>query len=166
MPKNWCPWIVGLEKTLESLLNSKEVKPVNLKGNNPWVIIGRTDAKAEAPILWLPDANSWLIGKDLDPGQDWGQEEKGVTEDEIVGWHHQINVHESESPPGDSERQGNMVCCSSWGCKECLETWLRKWTMTTTGQGQEIKNICNWRTNKWIMIKWFQNFMKKQTHRY
>ena len=117
VPKNWCPRIEGLEETLESLLDSKEIKPVNLKGNQPWIFIRRTDAEAEAPLAtWC---ESWLIGRDPDSGQDWGQEEKGATEDEIVGWHYQINGHESELLPGDSEGQGNLVCCSSWGCKEC-----------------------------------------------
>ena len=85
-----------LEKTLESLLDSKEIKPVNLKGNQSWIFIGRTDAEAEAPILWPPDVKNWLTGKDPDAGKDWSQEEKGTTEDEMVGWHHQLNGHESE----------------------------------------------------------------------
>ena len=88
------------------------------KGNQSWIFIGRTDAKAEAPIPWPADAMSWLIGKDPDAGTDWGQEEKGVTEDEMVGWHHWLNGHESEQTPGDSEGQGSLVCCSSWGHKE------------------------------------------------
>ena len=92
-PKNWCFWIV-LEKTLESFLDSKEIKPVNPKGNQPWIFIGRTDAEAEAPILWPPDVKSQLTGKDPDSGEDWRQEEKEVTEDEMVGWHHWFNGHE------------------------------------------------------------------------
>ena len=87
-PKKWVFQIVVLEKTLKSHLYIKEIKPVNPKGNQPWVFIGKTDAEAEAPILWPPDAKSWLIGKDSDAGKDWGQKEKGVTEDEMVGWHH------------------------------------------------------------------------------
>ena len=90
-PKNWCFWIVMLEKTLESSLNSKDIKPVNPKGNQPWIFIGRTDAETEAPVLWPPDTKSRLIGKDPDAGKDWGQEEKGATEHEMVGWHHQLN---------------------------------------------------------------------------
>ena len=86
--KNWSFWIVVLEKTLENPLKCKEIKPVNHKGSQPWIFIGRTDAEAEAPILWPPDLRSWLIGKDLDAEKDWGQEEKGMTEDEMVGWHH------------------------------------------------------------------------------
>ena len=101
--KNWCFWTVVLKKTLESPLDCKEIKPVNPKGNQPWIFIGRTDAEAEAPILWPLKAKSWLIGKDPDSGKDWGQEEKGATEDEVVGWHHQVNGHESEQTPGDSE---------------------------------------------------------------
>ena len=96
MLKNWCFGIMVLEKTLESPLNCKEIQPVNLKGNQSWIFIGRTDAETEIPILWPPDTKSWLIGKDPDAGKDWGQEEKGVTEDEMVGWHHQCNGHEFE----------------------------------------------------------------------
>ena len=116
--KNWCFWIVVLEKTLESPLDSKEIKPVNPKGNQPWMFIGRTDAEAEDLILWPPDANSQLIGKDPDAGKDWGQEEKGVTEDEMVRWHHQLTGHKFEQTTGDSEGQGSLVCCGPWGHKE------------------------------------------------
>ena len=115
--------IVVLEKTLESPLDSKEIKPVNPKGNQPWTFIGRTDA--EAPILWPPDAKSWLIGKDPDAGKDWGQEEKGVTEDEMVGWHHRLNEHEFEQTLGDSEGQGSLARCSLRAHKELGTTeWL------------------------------------------
>ena len=106
------------EKTLENPLDSKEIEPVNPKGNQPWIFIGRTDAEAEAPILWPLDVKSWLIGKDSDAGKDWEQEEKGMTEDEMVGWHHQLNEHEFEQTPGDSEGQGSLACCSPWGHKE------------------------------------------------
>ena len=92
--KNWCFQTVVLEKTLESSLDSREIKPINPKGNQPWIFTGRTDAKAEAPILWPPDAKKWLIGKGPDAGKDWGQEEKWTTEDEMVGWHHWFNGHE------------------------------------------------------------------------
>ena len=93
-PKNWCFWTVVLEKTLESPLDGKEIQPVHPKGNQSWVFIGRTDAEAETPILWPPNAKSWLICKDPDAGKDWRHEEKGMTEDEMVGWHHQLNGHE------------------------------------------------------------------------
>ena len=115
--KNWCFWTVGLEKTLESPLDCKEIKSVHPKGNQPW-FIGRTDTEAEAPILWPPDVKSWLIRKDPDAGKDWGQEEKGLTEDEMVGWHHQLNGHEFEQAPGVGDGQGNLVCCSLWSGKE------------------------------------------------
>ena len=110
--------IVVLEKTLESPLDSKEIKPVNPKGNQPWIFIGRTDAEAEAPILWSPDVKSQPIGKDPDAGKDWGQEEKGVIEDEMVGWHHWLSGHEFEQTLGDSEGQGSLARCSLWGGKE------------------------------------------------
>ena len=95
-PKNWCFWTVMLEKTLESPSDCKEIQPVHPKGDQSWVFIGRTDAEAETPVLWPPDAKSWLIGKEPDAGRDWGQEEKGTTEDEMAGWHHQLDGHEFE----------------------------------------------------------------------
>ena len=94
VPKNWCFWTVVLEKTLESPLDCKEIQPVHPKGDQSWMFFGRTDAEAETPILWLPDVKSWLIWKDPDDGKDWGQEEEGMTEDEMVGWHHQLYGHE------------------------------------------------------------------------
>ena len=125
MPKNWCFWTVVLEKTLESPLNCKEIKPVHSKGNQPWIIIGRTDAEAEAPILWPSDAKSWLIRKDPDVGKDWRQEEKVMTEDEVVGWHHWLNRHESEQALGVGDGQGSLARCCQLGCKESDTTeWL------------------------------------------
>ena len=100
MPKNWCFWTVVLEKTLESPLGCKEIQPVHPKGNQSWMSIGRTDAEADTPILWPPDLKKWFIGKDPDAGKDWRQEEKGMTEDKIVEWHHQIDGHEFEEAPG------------------------------------------------------------------
>ena len=105
-PKNWCFWIVVLEKTLESPLDCKEIQPVHSEGDQPWDFIGGNDAKAEAPVLWPPHAKSWLIGKDSDAGRDWGQVEKGTTEDEMVGWHHGLDGRESEWIPGDGDGQG------------------------------------------------------------
>ena len=116
--KNWCFWTVVLEKTLESPLDCKEIKAVNPKGNQSWIFIGRTDVEAETPILWPPDAKNWLIKKDPDAGKDWRQEEKGTTEDEMVGWHHWLNGHEFEQVPGAGNGQGNLACCSPWGHKE------------------------------------------------
>ena len=110
--KLWC-W-----RRLQSPLDCKEIKPVNPKGNQSWIFIGRTDAAAEAPILCTPDVKSQLIGKDPDAGKNWGQEQKGVTEDEMVGWHHGLNGHEFEQMPGNSEGQESLACCSPWGCKE------------------------------------------------
>ena len=107
----WC-W------RLESPLDCKEIQPVNHKGNQPWLFFGRTDAEAEAPILWPPHVKSQLIVKDPDAGKDWGQEEKGMTEDEMVGWHHWLNEHEFEWALGDGEGQGSLTCCSPWCHKE------------------------------------------------
>ena len=116
-PKNWCFQTVVLEKTLENLLDCKEIQPVHPKVNQSWIFIGRTDAEAETPILWPLNVKSRLIGKDPDAGKYWGKEVKGVTEDEMVGWHHQLNGHESEQTLGDSEGHGSLACCSPWGCK-------------------------------------------------
>ena len=116
--KNQCFQTVVLGKTLESPLDNKETKPVNPKENQPWIFFGRTDAEAEAPILWPPVAKSRLIGKDLDAGKGWRWEEKRVAEDEMVGWYHQLNGHESEQPPGDSGGQRSLASCSPWGTKE------------------------------------------------
>ena len=124
MPKNWCFWTVVLEKTFESPLDCMEIKPVNPKGNQSWIFTGRTDAEAEAPILWPPDMKNWLIGKDPDAGKDWRQEEKGTTEIEMVGCHHQFNGHEFDQAPGNGEGQGSLASCSQWGCKE-LDTTER-----------------------------------------
>ena len=125
VPKNWCFQTVVLEKTLESPLDRKEIKPVNPKGNQPWVFTGRTDAEAETPILWPFYAKSQLIGKDPDAGKDWRQEEKGMTEDETVGWHHQLNGHEFEQTSRDGEGQGGLACCSPRGHEELHMTqWL------------------------------------------
>ena len=125
-PKNWCFWTVVLEKTLESHLGFKEIQPVHPKGNQSWIVIGRTDAEAETPILWPPNVKNWLIGKDPDVRKDWRQEEKGMTEDEMVGWHHWFYGHEFEPTPRGSKGQGSLVCCSPWGPKS--QTWLSNWT--------------------------------------
>ena len=125
--KNWCFLTLVPEKTLESTLDSKEIKPVNTKGNQPWTLIERTDAKAEAPILLPPDAKSRLTGKDLGAGKDWGPEEKGATEDEMVGWHYQLHGCESEQISGDSEGQGSLAYCSPWGRKELDMTEGLNW---------------------------------------
>ena len=134
-PKNWCFWTVVLEKTLESPLDCKEIQLVHPKGNQSWVFIGRTDAKAETPILWSPHVKSWLIGKDADAGRDRGQEEKGTieeeketTEDEMAGLHHQLDGREFEWTPGVGNGQGGLECCSSWVCKESDTTEWLNWT--------------------------------------
>ena len=127
-PKNWCFWTVVLEKTLESPLDCKEIQPVHRKGDQSWVFIGRTDAEAETLMLWPPHAKSWLIGKDPDAGRDLGQGEKGTMEDEMAGWHHQLDGPEFEWTPGDGDGQGGLVCCNSWGHKESDMTEQLNWT--------------------------------------
>ena len=112
--KNWCFWTVVLDKTLEIPLDWKGIKPVNSRGNQCWIFIGRTDAEAQASILWPPVVKNWLIGKDPDTGKDWKQEEKGLTEDEMVGWHHQLDGNELEQAPGVGDGQESLACCSPW----------------------------------------------------
>ena len=131
-PKNWCFWTVMLEKTLESPLDCKEIKPIYLKGNQSCIFIGRTDGEAEAPILWSPYAKKWLIGKDPDAGKDWRQEGKGMKEEgkgmkkeEMVEWYHWFDQHEFEQAPGVDDEQGSLACCSAWGGKELdMTEWL------------------------------------------
>ena len=113
--KNWCFWTVVLEKSLESPLDCKEIKPVNPKGNWSWIFTGRTDAEAETPILWPFDVKSQLTGKDPNAGKDWRQEEKGTTEDKMVGWHYWLEGHEFEQAQGVDDGQENLACCSPWG---------------------------------------------------
>ena len=120
--KNWCFWTVVLEKTLESPLDCKDIKPVHPKRNQFWIFIGRTDAEAEAPIFWPPDAKNWLIRKDPEAGKDWRQEKKGTTEPDMVARHHQLNGHEFEQTLGVGDGQGSLTCCSPWGHKESDKT--------------------------------------------
>ena len=127
-PKNWCFWTMVLEKTLEGPLDCKEIQPVNSKGNQSWIFIGKTDTEAETPIFWPPDAKSWLIWKDPDVGKDWRQKEKGTAEDEMAGWHHWLNGLESEWTLGIGDGQGGLACCDSWGCRELDMTEWLNWT--------------------------------------
>ena len=143
-PKNWCFWTVVFEKTLESLwllvlektleslisLDCKEIKPINLKGNQSWIFIRRANAKAEALILGLPNVKKWPTGKDHDAGKDWRLEEKGTTGDKMVGWHHRFHGHESEQAPGVGNGQGGLACCSLWGHKESDTTEWLNWTLS------------------------------------
>ena len=118
-----------LEKTLESPLDCKEIKPVNPKEKQPWIFIGRTDAEAEAPVLWPPHVKNWLIGKDPDVEKDWGQEERGMTEDEMVGWHHQLSWHGFKQTSQVGDGQGSLACCSPWGHKELDMTEQLSWIL-------------------------------------
>ena len=143
-PKNWCLWTVVLETTLESPLDCKEIQPVHSEGDQSWVFIGRTDAKAATLILWPPHAKSWLTAKDPDAGRDWAQEEKGTTEDEMAGWHQWLDGHEFEWTLGVGDGQGGLACCDSWGLKELdmterlnwigltFKTWILIWYKTKT----------------------------------
>ena len=144
-PKNWCFWTVVLEKILESPLDCKEIQPVHLKGSGSWVFIGRTDVEAETPILGPPDAKSWLIWKDPAAGKDWGQEEKGTTEDEMAGWHQWLNGHGFVWTLGVGDGQGGLVCRGSWGHKESDTTEWLNWTELALG--------C-WVQECWVWGRW------------
>ena len=133
-PKNWCFWIVMLEKTLESPLDCTEIQPVLPKEDQSWVFIARTNVEAETLKLWPPHAKSWLIGKDPDAGTDWGQEEKGTTEDEMFGWHHRLDGCGSELTPGVGDGPGGLACCGWWGHND----WT--WTMSTMNGHDEQLN--------------------------
>ena len=137
VPKKWCFQIVMLKKTLESTLDCKEIKPVHPKGDQLWVFVGRTDAEAEAPILWPPDMKNWLILKDPDARKAWGQEEKGVTEDDMVGWHHRFNGHEFEQVPGVGNGQGGLA----WCCKELDMTEQLNWSTLLDSMLQVISHF-------------------------
>ena len=130
VPKNWCFWTVMLEKTFESPLDCKEIQPVHPKWDQSWVLIVKADVEAETPILWPPDGKNWLIWKDSVAGKDWRWEEKGTTEDEMVGWHHWLNGHEFEQVPGVGDGQGGLAFCSPWGCKESGTTEQLNWNCT------------------------------------
>ena len=130
VPRNWCFWPAVLEKTLESPLDGKKIQPVNPKGNQPWIFLGRTDAEAESSILWPCDTKNWFFGKDPEAGKDWRQEEKGTTENEIVRWHHRLDGHEFEQAPGVGDGQGILVSCSPWGSQRARSDWATElnWT--------------------------------------
>ena len=134
---DWCFQIVVLEKTLERPLDCKETKPVNPKGNQAWIFIGRTDADVKVPILWPPDGKSQLTGKDHDAGKDWGQEEKGMTEDEMVGWHHWLNGLQFEHTLGDSEGQGSLGAAVHGVAKS--RTRLSDWTTANRAKGSDFE---------------------------
>ena len=119
----WC-W----RRLLRVSLDCKEIQPFHSKGDQSWVFFEKNDANSETPILWPPHAKSWFIGKDYDAGRDWRQEEKGTTEDEMAGWHHWLDGHESEWTPGVGDGQGGLACCNSWGCKESDVTEQENWT--------------------------------------
>ena len=153
-PKNWCFWTVVLEKTLGSPLDCKEIQPVHSEGDQLWDSFGRNDAEAETPVLWPPHAKSWLIGKDSDSGRDWGQKEKGTTEDEMAGWHHWLDGRESEWTLGVGDGQGGLACCSSWSCKESDTTERLNWTesgFTSFHYNKSWVQLCvqSWESSWW-----------------
>ena len=143
-------WPVVLEKTLESPLDCKEIKLAHPKGNQSWIFIRRTDAEAETPIHWLPDATNWFTGKDPDAGKDWKQEEKWTTEDEMVGWHHRLNGQEFEQAPGVGDGQRSQSCCRSWDCKELDVTKWLNWTMPRI-------NIKDYRIKAHLWLYWYHS---------
>ena len=157
--RNWSFWTVVLEKTLESPMDCKEIQPVHSKGDQSWVFFGTNDAKAETPILWPPHVKSWLIGKDSDAERDWGQEEKGTTEDEMAGWLHWLDGHEFEWTPGVDDGQGGLVCCSSWGRKESdtTEDWATELNWTDAAKSVLICSSSNRKLIACICIGTLQN---------
>ena len=142
-PKNWCFWTVVLEKTHKSLLDCKEIKPVNPKRNQSWIFIWRTNAEPETPILWPPDVKNWLIRKDSNAEKERRQE-KGMTEDEMVGWHHWLDGHKFEQAPGVGDGQRSLVCCSPWGCKESDMTERLNWTELKKTKIMASSPITSW----------------------
>ena len=148
-PKNWCFWTVVLEKTLENPLDCKEIKPINPKGNQSWIFTRRTDTEAEAPILQPIDVKSQFTGKDTDVGKDWGQEEKGMAEDEVVGWYHRLNGHEFKLTPGVGDGHPSLACHSPWCWNELDTTEWLNWTDLKAIQSIQHWNMTpNWSINK------------------
>ena len=141
--KNSWFWTVVLEKTLESPWDCKEIQPVHPKGDQSWVSIRRTDVEAETPILWPPDTKNWLIGKGPDAGKNWGQEEKGTSEDEVVGWHHRLSGHEFGWTPGVGDGQGGLACCGSWGRKESDTTEWLNWIELNWNSAVFRRRVCD-----------------------
>ena len=169
VPKNWCFWTVVLEKTLESSLDCKEIQPVHPKGDQFWMSIGRTDAEAETPILWPPDVKSWLIWKDPDVGKYWGQEEKSTTEDELVGWYHQLDGHGFGRTPGVGDGQGGLACCDHGVAKSRtrLSDWTEVLLMFSAIDAHYLlnqklpKKITElYALNGWMI--WYMNYISKQ----
>ena len=155
---NWCFWTVVLENILESPLDYREIKPVNPKGNQPWMFIGRTDG--EAPIFWPPDVKSWLIGEDPDAGEIWGQVEKLPTEGEMVEWHHRLNGHEFEQTPGDSKGQGSLMCCGPWGHKRSdTAEWLNYSNKDTSGSKSVRAQWSAETPGKWMEHPWTLHYV-------
>ena len=150
-PKDYCFWIVVLEKTLESPVDCKEIQPVHPKADESWLFTERTDVEAETPIFWPPDVKSWLIWKDSDAGKDWGQEEKGTTEDERVGWHHRPGGHGFGWNTGVGDGQGGLECCDSWGCRELDTTEQLNWTELKRKVESTLMSI-TWLIDNQIMI--------------
>ena len=147
-PKNWCFWTVVLQKTLASPLDCKEIQPVHSEGDQPWDFFGGNDAEAETPVLWPPHAKSWLTGKDSDAGKNWGQEEKGMPEDEMAGWHHWLDGRESEWTLGVCDGQGGLACCDSRGRKESDTTerlnWTESWVCLSDAQQSQSTDTGVW----------------------
>ena len=146
LPKNWCFQIVVLEKTLEIPLDWKEIKPVNSKGNQPWIFIGRTDAEAKSPIFWPLDVKSWLTGKDHDAWKDWEWEEKGATEEEMFGRYHQFKWNWVWVNSGRWWRTGSWACCSPWGCRESDNTWWLNNNILIRSRSQRKR----WNHRRWV----------------
>ena len=161
--KNWCFWTVVLEKTLESPLGCKEIQSVHSKGDQSWVFFGRNDAKAETPVVWPPHAKSWLTGKDPDAGRDWGQKEKGTTEDEMAGWHHRLNGREFEWTPGVVDGQDGLACSERFmGSQRVGHNWTTElnWTELKDCWQRHFTNLSGDRNKKCSWHRWTYFLLK------
>ena len=163
-PKNWCFWSVVLEKTLECPLDCKEIQPVHPKGDQSWLFTGRTDVEAETLILWPPDVKSWLFGKDLDPGKDWGQEEKGMTEDEMGGRHHRLNGHGFGWIPGIGDGQGGLECCNFWGRKESDTTERLNWLTYLSSKVKLMSTLMMIQIDSTVQGLWKPALLSEKPH--
>jgi len=166
VPKNWCFWAVVLEKTLDSPLDCKEIQPVHSEGDQFWIFTGRTDAEPETPVLWPPNAKNQLIWKDPDARKDWRWEEKGTTEDEMVGWHHQLNGHEFEYAPGVGDGQGSLACCRPWGHKESdrTEDWTELYTYNVATNLTGMVKMWHLLFGMWWSLRWASLVVQWRLH--
>ena len=171
MPKNWCFWTMVLEKTLGIPSDCKEIQPVHPRGNQSWIFIGRTSAEAETSILWPPDAKNWLTGKDPDAGKNWRQEEKGATEDEMVGWYHRLDGHGFGWTPGVGDGQGGLACCGFMWLQRIRHDWATSLSLSLSITYRRIDAFELWCWRRLLRVPWTarrsnQSILKKISPEY